>query len=197
MAVGVSIAVGGLWYWRQWSAREAERQANNREKLAECEAGFGADALRVLQGLESEGYRPWIRESWRAPAEQERAYEAGRSEIKLGFHNVTGKGGERRAFAVDVVERMDVAGTDPRYAVALARLAGANGMQTGIAWGLMGAERRAIEDGVRNRERRVNKYLKLGWDPCHVEPRNLRLQEALVRAGASVAGENQESVTAR
>jgi hypothetical protein len=181
----IAGVVTGALYWHRWSAREAERQTNNTANLTECDAEFAVKVRTVLQGLETEGYRPWIRESWRSPLEQERAYLAGRSEIRLGFHNVTGRNGEHRAFAVDVVERMDGARAKPRYAVTLARLASASDLQTGISWGLMDWEQRAVERAVQTQSLPVNEYLKLGWDPCHLEPRNLTLKEALERAGAT------------
>jgi hypothetical protein len=183
----------GLLYWRRWSVREAERQASNTAKLSECDPELAAKVRAVLQGLETQGYRPWIRESWRSPTEQERAYVAGRSEIQLGFHNVTGRNGEHRAFAVDVVERTDGARTKPRYAVTLARLAKVNDLQTGISWGLMEWDRQAVERVVQTQSLPVNEYLKLGWDPCHLEPRNLPLKEALARAGATGGASDQPS----
>jgi hypothetical protein len=191
VVVGV---VAGLLYWHRWSVREAERQTNNTASLSECDPELAAKVRAVLQGLETQGYRPWIRESWRSPTEQERAYIAGRSEIQLGFHNVTGRNGEHRAFAVDVVERTDGARTKPQYAVTLARLANANDLQTGISWGLMDWDRRTVERAVQTRSLPVNEYLKLGWDPCHLEPRNLSLKEALARAGANGGATAQPSI---
>ena len=98
---------------------------------------------------------------------------------------MTGRNGEHRAFAVDVVERTDGARTKPQYAVTLARLAKVNDLQTGISWGVMEWDRQAVERVVQTQSLPVSEYLKLGWDPCHMEPRNLSLKEALSRAGAS------------
>jgi hypothetical protein len=183
--IGVTLAAAGLLYWYRWSVRESERRANNQAKLSECESGLAADVGQVLRGLEMQGFRPWIRESWRSPQEQERAFRTGRSEIGLGFHNVTGRNGEHRSFAVDIVEKIDQTTTKPEYAVALARLASANGLRTGIEWGLMDFERPAVERAIQNRSLPVDRYLKLGWDPCHLEPLNLSLADALARVGAS------------
>jgi len=183
--IGVAAAAAALVYWQRWSVRESERLANNQLMLSECEPGFAANVGQVLRGLESRGVRPWIRESWRSPQDQERAFRSGRSEIRLGFHNVTGRNGEHRSFAVDIVERIDQTSTKPEYAVALSRLASANGLQTGILWGLMDFERPAVERAIQNRSLPVDRYLKLGWDPCHLEPLNLSLADALARVGAS------------
>ena len=120
--VGISIAAGSLLFWRHRGVREAARLTNNLEKLAGCDPTFAVGVARVIQSLESAGYRPWIRESWRSPVDQERAYAAGQSEIRLGFHNVTGKEGEHRAFAVDIVETIDLPHTKPQFAVTLARI---------------------------------------------------------------------------
>jgi len=142
-------------YWHRWSDREAERQTNNAAKLSECDPELTAKVRAVLRGLETEGYQPWIRESWRSPIEQEHAYLTGRSEIRLGFHNVTGRNGEHRAFAVDVVERMDGARAKPRYAVTLARLASASDLQNGYLMGLMEWEQRALKRAVQTQVSRL------------------------------------------
>lgn len=183
--IGVAVATAGLVYWHRWRFHEAERRANNQFMMSECEPSFAADVGKVLRELEVQGFRPWIRESWRSPQDQERAFRSGRSEIRMGFHNVTGRKGEHRSFAVDMVERIDQTSTRPEYAVALSRLATANGLQTGMLWGLMDFERPAVERAIQNRSQPVDRYLKLGWDPSHLEPLNLSLADALSRVGAS------------
>lgn len=193
--IGVATATAGLLYWHRWSARESERRANNQLRLSECEPGFAADVGHVLRGLELLGLRPWIRESWRSPQDQDRAFRSGRSEIRLGFHNVTGRNGEHRSFAVDIVEGIDQTTTKPGYAVALARLAGSHRLKTGVLWGLMDFERPAVERAIQNPRLPVDRYLKLGWDPCHLEPLNLSLADALARVGATDRAAETDSMT--
>jgi hypothetical protein len=118
--------------------------------------------------LEKARFRPRIQDAWRSPADQLRAFETGHSKLKFGYHNATGKNGEKEALAVDLLDD-DAPNAPPvRYLLALAIAARDHRLNTGLAWGLPPALKQAVESAIvsRNSETPIS---KIGWDPCHIE----------------------------
>jgi hypothetical protein len=160
---------------------DTRRRLNNLEKLAQCDRDFAAGASAAIRRLEQRGYRPWVRESWRSPQEQEKAYRRGVSEVNFGFHNVLGPRGEPRAFAADIAESEHAAKTSSDYALAAARAAQRYGLSTGILWGLGPEERAVVSQALYAAGAEPS---HIGWDPCHFEPVGLSLRDAIALASS-------------
>ena len=146
---------------------EEAREKRNADRLTECHPWFARRLSRVLDGLEARGLRPRIQDAWRSPEAQQAAYDAGHSKLKFGFHNVTGAGGRKEALAADVLDDAGPLAPSSRYLLALAAEARAEGLETGIAWGLPEALRAGVEAAVGAGD--VGAKVKVGWDPTHVQ----------------------------
>ena len=147
--------------------QEQQRLARNANRLTECYEVFAEALTRVIEDLQQLGFRPRIQEAWRSPEAQLEAVNSGNSELRFGFHNVTGADGRKEALAVDLLD--DDAPLQPsrRYVLTLAAVARDHGLETGITWGLQRSTRQQIDRAIR--ERNFDAPGKIGWDPCHVE----------------------------
>jgi hypothetical protein len=154
---------------------DAARKQRNRERLKQLYPWFGAAIRALIADLEAKGFRPRIQDAWRSPEDQRVAFEAGRSHVRYGFHNVTGTGNQA-ALAVDLLD--DDYPTNPRreYLLYLAAAAESRRLTTGIRWGLPSILARGIDRAIRNRD--WGARISLGWDPCHVEPTSITVGEA-------------------
>jgi hypothetical protein len=155
---------------------EAQRKQRNTARLAECFPTFSSRVAAVIRELEAAGLRPRIQDAWRSIPDQLIAFNAGHSKIKFGFHNVTGKHGEKEALAVDLLD--DNAPLEPstKYLLMVAKAARNNGLQTGILWGLPKRLQQGVEAAIAagNFDARV----RVGWDPTHIEPAGITVAEA-------------------
>jgi hypothetical protein len=156
--------------------REVDRVARNRVRLQELYPTFGARLARVIVRLERAGLRPRIQDAWRSPADQLAAYKAGNSKLTFGFHNVTGAGGKPEALAADVLDDDFPLNSRKSYLLRLAAAAEAEGLVTGIRWGVPRALIGRIDAAIAAGD--FDADIKLGWDPTHVEPRGLSVAEA-------------------
>lgn len=158
---------------------ESARKKRNKERLATLFPTFAKRIARVIAQLESDGLRPRIQDSWRSPEDQKKAFETGHSQLLYGFHNVTGANGEPESLAVDLLD--DNLPLNPRrsYILKLAAAAEAEGLTTGVRWGLPQKLQSAIDDAIAAGE--WNASVKVGWDPLHIEPTEISVAEA--RAG--------------
>lgn len=159
---------------------EPARLARNTQRQGELFPTFAMRVAAMIDLLEAQGLRPRIQDAWRSPEDQRKAFESGHSKLLFGFHNVTGSAGEREALAVDLLD--DDHPLNPRRPYLLMAAAAAESQQlvTGIRWGLPKALRAAIDEAIA--EQRWDADVKIGWDPCHVEPTGITVAEA--RAGA-------------
>lgn len=165
--------------------KEAQRKQWNDNKLAELYPTFRDKICEVLIELESNGIRPRIHEAWRSEADQLKALESGHSQLKFGFHNVTGANGTKEALAVDLVDDdlVNNLPTDHGNAEFLLRLFAAaqkQGLMTGIFFGLdkeFPAAMEAIHNAVLNGDWKID-LKHFGWDPTHIQPQDLTLEEA-------------------
>jgi hypothetical protein len=156
---------------------DSQRQVTNEGRLAACDASFAASVRAVIRDLESCGFRPWVAESWRSPKDQVQAFTLGRSEVKFGFHNVVGLRREPRAFAVDLIDIPGASDPSPEYALRLSSVAHRYSLTTGILWGLSNRERRVVGKALEAPQ--IYRRLKIGWDPCHLEPTGRSLSQIL------------------
>jgi hypothetical protein len=147
--------------------QEPQRLACNVDRLTECYEVFAEALTRVIEDMQRLGFRPRIQEAWRSPEAQLEAVNSGNSELRFGFHNVTGADGRKEALAVDLLD--DDAPLQPsrRYLLTLAAVAHDHGLETGITWGLQRSTRRQLERAIR--ERNFDAPGKFGWDPCHIQ----------------------------
>lgn len=157
---------------------EAARRKRNTEKLVELYPAFRARIAALIQVLEGHGIRPRIQEAWRSPADQLVAFETGHSKLKYGFHNVTGAGGSRESLAVDLLDDDSPLNPSVGYLLQVASAAAAQGLKTGIRWGLPPALAAAVDSAIAAKD--WTRPVKVGWDPTHVEPVGLTASEAKV-----------------
>jgi hypothetical protein len=147
--------------------QEHQRLARNQQRLTECYSVFAEALTGVIADMERSGFRPRIQEAWRSPEAQLAAVNNGNSELRFGYHNVTGADGRKEALAVDLLD--DDAPLQPsrRYVLTLAAVARDHGLETGVLWGLQRPTRERLERAIRERD--FDAPGKLGWDPCHVQ----------------------------
>lgn len=159
---------------------EEQRHERNRAMLAQCWPVFARKIEAVIHDLEGHGLRPRIQCAWRSPADQLKAYQAGNSKLRFGFHNVTGAGGHPEALAVDILDDDQPLDPPTRYLLMLASSVQAHGLQSGIRWGLSTWRRRKIDEAIAAKQ--WDAPVAIGWDPCHVEVTGLTVTRA--KAGA-------------
>jgi hypothetical protein len=155
---------------------EAARIARNTQRLTTLYAPFGKRLKRMIVRLEADGLRPRIQDAWRSPEDQRRAYEAGHSKLLFGFHNVTGQDGTPQALAVDLLDDNAPLNAGRSYILRLAAAAQAEGLVTGVRWGVPKAMRDAIDAAIASGN--WDAPVKVGWDPLHVEATGITVSKA-------------------
>lgn len=158
---------------------DSKRRARNVERLKQLYPAFAARLRRVIETLEAAGLRPRIQDAWRSQEDQLKAFNAGNSKLKYGFHNVTGKDGTPEALAVDLLDDDNPLNSRKSYLLQLAAAARAAGVATGVRWGVPQHLLGGLEQAIENADWDAN--VKIGWDPTHVEPVGIKVSEA--RAG--------------
>jgi hypothetical protein len=126
--------------------------------------------------LEADGLRPRIQDAWRSPADQLAAFNSGHSKLKFGFHNVTAADGTPEALAVDLLDDSAPMNPGKPYILKLCAAAESVGLATGVRWGLPSALSDAIDAAIAAQDWKAS--VKVGWDPLHVEPTGITVQEA-------------------
>jgi hypothetical protein len=182
----IGIALGGVRVGASGSTTaglanrtlsENQRRMANEDRLAKCDAGFAAKVRAVIYDLESSGFKPWVAESWRSPKHQVQAFTLGHSQVKFGFHNVVGSRREPRAFAVDLIDTPGANAPSQAYALRLSSVAHHYNLNTGILWGLSHQQRRVVAKAIEALH--ACRSVKIGWDPCHLEPADRSLSQIL------------------
>lgn len=155
---------------------EPDRHARNTVRLAELYPTVGARIERVISILEAAGIRPRIQDAWRSPADQLKAYLAGRSKVRYGFHNCTSIAGQPQSLAVDMLD--DYAPLSPRksFLLQLAAAAEQAGLVTGIRWGLPPVMVVAVTKAIKAEDWFAD--VKVGWDPTHIQPIGITIAQA-------------------
>jgi len=159
---------------------ETARRTRNTQRLSELDRVFAGRVAAIIGALEADGYRPRIQDGWRSPESQLVAFNSGHSKLRFGYHNVTGPAGEKQSLAVDLLDDDFPLNSRSDYLLRLAAAALERTCQTGILWGLPQALREAVRSAIERRE--WNARLKIGWDPTHIEPTDVTVEEA--RSGA-------------
>jgi hypothetical protein len=156
--------------------KEADRKARNAQRLTECHLAFAARVARVIARLEAMGLRPRIQDAWRSPQDQLKAFQNGNSKVTFGFHNATGPDGRKEALAVDLLDDDAPLAPGAPYVLRLAAAAGAEGLATGALWGLPAKLKAGTAAAIAAEN--FDAPVKIGWDPCHVEPTGITIAEA-------------------
>lgn len=156
--------------------KEAERLARNTQRLTEMFDPMAPVVRRVLDRMEDQGFRPRIQAAWRSKADQLEAFNKGTSGVKFGFHNVTGGGGDKQSLACDVLDDDHPLAPTTKYVLALAIASRAEGLNTGILWSLKPALAAGVEAAIAARD--INRPVKIGFDPCHVQPAGITIAQA-------------------
>jgi hypothetical protein len=155
---------------------EQKRKERNEQRMTELWPAFAARIKKVIANLEAQGIRPRIQDGYRSPADQLKAFKTGHSKLKFGFHNVTGANGKKESLAVDMLDDDHAAHEGSEYLLHLAAAAEANGLSTGVRWGLPAKMAKAIDDAIASKNWKAD--VKVGWDPCHVEPVGITTKQA-------------------
>ena len=159
--------------------KEPARLARNAQREGELFPAFATRIAGLITSLEAQNLRPRIQDAWRSPEDQRKAFESGHSKLLFGFHNVTGSEGQQEGLAVDLLDDDHPLNPARPYLLKLAAAAEQQKLVTGIRWGLPKALRAAIDEAIA--AQRWDAPVKIGWDPCHVEPTGITVAEA--RAG--------------
>ena len=155
---------------------EADRQQRNASRLLELYPTVRNRVDAILKELEAAGYRPRIQEAWRSAYDQLKAYNAGTSKVRYGFHNVTASNGTKESLAVDVLDDDRPLGARTDYMLRLAAAAEHQGMTSGIRWGLSETYSKAIDSAIAAQAWKTPVHI--GWDPLHVEAAGVTIDEA-------------------
>jgi len=164
---------------------EAQRKKWNANKLAELYPTFREKISAVVDELESQGLRPRIQDAWRSEKDQLSAFKSGHSQLKYGFHNVTGARETKESLAVDMVDDSLVNNKKVDYSNAefLLRLTAAarrQGLVSGIDWGLepeFPGAKTAIMKAIANEDWKAP-LKHFGWDPRHIQPPDITPEDA-------------------
>lgn len=148
--------------------KEDARKAQNAAMLLELYPSVRVRVAAVIKAMEGVAFRPRIQQAWRSPEEQLAAFRSGHSKLKYGFHNVTGAGGKKESLAVDLIDDDQPLKSRLSYLLRLAFFARAQGLKTGILWGLPQDLARGVNEAIE--AQRWDAQVKIGWDPAHLEP---------------------------
>ena len=156
--------------------KEADRIKRNEDRLKELFPTFAARVRKVIKDLEADGIRPRIQDGYRSPEDQLKAFNAGHSKLKFGFHNVTGPAGEKQSLAVDMLDDNSPLKPSTEYLLRLAAAARKNGIVSGVLWGLPAHLQTGVNDAIAAKN--FSAAVKVGWDPTHLEPVGITVSEA-------------------
>jgi len=156
--------------------KEAARKARNSQRLSELYQTFRVRIEKVIADLEGNGIRPRIQDGWRSVADQRMAFDTGHSKLRYGFHNVTAPNGTPEALAADLLDDDSPVSMGKGYFLQLAAAAEAAGLVTGIRWGVPKKLVGAIDAAIAAKDWNAN--VKVGWDPTHVQPRDVTVAQA-------------------
>jgi len=156
---------------------ESARIVRNNAKLRECNPVFANRLRCVLILVEEYGFRPRIQEAFRTKADQLAAFQRGASDVKFGLHNMVNAKGKPDALAVDILDDNAPLNPSRKYKIVLAWAAKQCGCETGIDWDCSVHDKKLIAAAVANLN--FSTTTELGWDPCHVQPSDVTLEDAI------------------
>jgi hypothetical protein len=155
---------------------EDARKARNKQRLGECFPAFAQRVQAVIRDLEAERFRPRIQDAHRSIEDQLLAFKNGTSQVKFGFHNVTGSNGKPEALAVDLLDDDHPLSPTRKYLIRLAGIAEVHGLQTGIFFGLPATLRKGLRKAIEDLN--FSGSVKIGFDPTHLEVTGISIEEA-------------------
>ena len=155
---------------------EQKRKERNTQRLTELWPAFAKKIKAVIADLEAQGIRPRIQEAYRSPADQLIAFNTGHSQLRFGFHNVTGADAKKESLAVDMLDDDHPAHEGTEYLLHLAAAAEAQGLETGIRWKVPKRLRDGIDAAIAAKNWKAK--VKVGWDPCHIQPTGITPEQA-------------------
>jgi hypothetical protein len=155
-----------------------ERHALNHQRLQLINPRLRIKVAAVLSDLEGHGDCPLIDAGvWRSPAEQMAKWRAGVSRIKWSFHNANDKRGRPDALAADITDVRWGWDSPLSFWLRLAASAQAHQMESGIYWGLTGAQRALIGAAITSQNWNPGNISR-GWDPAHIQVKGISLLRA-------------------
>lgn len=116
------------------------------------------------------------KDAWRSPEDQRIAFETGHSKLLFGFHNATSIDGKPEALAVDLLDDDAPLSVGKSYILKLAFAAEAEGLFTGVRFGVPAKMAKSIDAAIAAQDWDAN--VKVGWDPLHVEPTGITVAQA-------------------
>jgi hypothetical protein len=156
--------------------REEARKKRNQDRLLELFPTFRVRVERVILELERQGFRPRIQDAWRSLADQAVHVANGTSKTLFGFHNVTASNGSKEALAVDLLDDDFPEKPGTNYLLHLAAAAQAEGLTTGLRWGLEEDEIAKIDQAIASQD--WDAIIRRGFDTWHVEPTDITIPQA-------------------
>lgn len=158
---------------------EAERTRLNGLRLRLVATSLRPRIMDLLHRLETRGYHPLIAEDvWRSPERQRQLHREGRSKMAWSFHCATNPDGTPGSLAVDIVDAGLGWGAGRAFWIALGAAARTEGLNWGGTFGLNAEPALKARLDQALRELDADPSIKLGWDPAHVEAKDLSLSEA-------------------
>jgi hypothetical protein len=155
---------------------EAARKQRNQQRLTECFPTFSERVKAVIADMENQGFRPRIQDAHRTIEDQLIAFNTGKSDVKFGFHNVTGANGKPEALAVDLLDDDNPLAPKREYEIRLAATAQKNGLQSGIFFRLDESLRSRLRKAIA--ELNFDSSIEIGFDPTHIEVTGILIAEA-------------------
>ena len=157
--------------------KEPARVERNKQRLGECFPVFAKRVANVIKDMETLGFRPRIQDGHRTIEDQLKAFNNGFSDVKFGFHNVTGATGKPESLAVDLLDDDHPLAPPRKYVITLASVAQKRQLHSGIFFRLKtAAERKALQDAIDSLDSDLK--IRIGFDPTHLEPTGLTIAQA-------------------
>ncbi len=157
--------------------KEPARVERNKQRLGECFPVFAKRVANVIKDMETLGFRPRIQDAHRTIEDQLKAFNNGFSDVKFGFHNVTGATGKPESLAVDLLDDDHPLAPPRKYVITLASVAQKRQLHSGIFFRLKtAAERKALQDAIDSLDSDLK--IRIGFDPTHLEPTGLTIAQA-------------------
>jgi len=144
--------------------KETDRKKRNEDRLKELYPAFAKQVEKVIQELEEKELRPRIQDAWRSPEDQLKAYTEGHSKLKYGFHNVTGKNGEKESLAVDLLDDDSPLNIGTPYILQVTATAEKHGLTTGARWGLPVKLSDAIDNAIASEKWDAPVKVRVLWE---------------------------------
>lgn len=78
---------------------------SQEKKLSSLDSRLRRKTVRVIESLQSQGFKPKIVYAWRSVAVQLELVKKGNSKVRFSFHNAQKKNGTPNAYAADIIDK--------------------------------------------------------------------------------------------